>query len=268
MKKLINLLGLSALLFAGATFAFAKDSDDDDDKEETTYATLEEIKAEPYKGIAGKWEVEVQFDEDYTVYVYEVKDEADLFAKIADKIESEFGFEITADQVESKADVDEDGFEEDESEDDDDNSNSNDDDEDDFAGDVTKINAEQYKGIDGKWKIEVRFADEDAEFYLYNIDDKAELTSAAREKVNNEFDKDYSEEKISSLLVIDDESDFDDSESDDDSDKVDDKDDDKPATTSLSDSDRSKRIEALQKQIETLIQLVMKLLSLQLGQSN
>ena len=263
------MLGLSVLLFAGATLAFAESNDDDDDDNtETTYSTLEEIKAEPYNGIAGKWEVEIEFEEDeYTVYVYEVEDEADLFEKIASKIESEFDFEITADQVESKADVDEDGFEEVDEDEDSDEGSDEDEDKDDFSGDVTKIEAEQYNGIDGKWKIEVNFEDEDAEFYLYNIDDKAELTSSVRTKVNSEFDKNYSEEKISSLLEIDDESDFDDSESDDDSDKDDDKDDDKPST-SMSDDERSKKIADLQAQLEKLIKLVMQLLSLQLGQTN
>ncbi len=256
MKKFIGGLGIFVLLFMGASFAFAKDDNDDDDsdKEVTTYATLEEIKAERYESVTGKWEVEVEFEDDYTIYVYEVKDEVDLFAKIADKIESEFGFEITADQVKAKTEVKDDFS-------DDDNLSK---DDDDFSGDITKIDAEQYNGIDGKWKIKVRFADEDAEFYLYNIDDKAELTPVVREKVNSEFDKDYSEEKISSLLVIDDENSFDD---DDTSKSDDDKDDDKPSTSS-DDSDRLKKIADLQAQIEKLIQLVLQLLTLQLGQSN
>lgn len=252
-KKFIGGLGVFALVFMGASFTFAKDSDDDaSDKEETTYATLEEIKAEPYSNISGKWEVEVEFDdEDYTVYVYEVDDETDLFEKIADAIKQKFGFQMTIDQVKSKTEVDDDGFKDD-------------DDDDDFSGDVTKIEAEQYNGIDGKWKIEVKFADEDAEFYLYNIDDKAELTTSVREKVNSEFDKNYSEEKISSLLDIDDESSFD----DDDSDKDDDKDGKDDDSSSMSDDERSKKIADLQAQLEKLIKLVMKLLSLQLGLGN
>ena len=81
---------------------------------------IDELEAEPYENIDGKWEVKVEFDNDreYTLYVYDVDNEDELVEKIANALEEKFGFEISESDVDDILKIDDDSNDDDDDDDD------------------------------------------------------------------------------------------------------------------------------------------------------
>ena len=69
----------------------------------TADSELVRVMAEPYENIDGKWEVKVRFDNKAQVkmYVYDIDSMDELAMAIAEKINAEFGIEVSADTVEA-----------------------------------------------------------------------------------------------------------------------------------------------------------------------
>lgn len=78
-------------------------------KEKITWGdyTIEEITVERYTAIDKKWKVKIDFgDKKYEViYVYEIDSEEELIESIIEKIKTQFGIEISMDDIESLLEI-------------------------------------------------------------------------------------------------------------------------------------------------------------------
>lgn len=83
-----------------------------DNYEQKKYAfeDITELEAEPYENIEGKWQVDIEFNDEKKrrVYVYNIDDTNELMSNIADKIDVEFGIDISNDEVAEILEFDED----------------------------------------------------------------------------------------------------------------------------------------------------------------
>ena len=232
MKKLLQGL-LLALMFGTGAMAYAIAETDYSDLE------IEEIEAERYEAVDKKWEVEVEYENDMEkkFYVYNIDDEAELISEIADVLnvsDSEVSDIIEIDED------DEDELEEDENED-----------------EELEIEAERYENIDGKWEVEYEKGDSEKKFYVYEIDDEAELISEIADYLN------LTEDEVSEVIEIKD--DFENEDEDEDEEEKDKEVKTTNETALANMAARDARILALQEQLAELITLVIKLLNAQLA---
>jgi acyl carrier protein len=166
-----------------------------DYSEQSDYSAndIDELEAEPYENVDGKWKVKVEFDNDreYTLYVYDVDDEDELVSKIVNALKEKFGFEISESDVDDILKIDDD---------------SNDDDEAEYSVDnISELEAEPYENIDNKWEVEIEFGDdEDYTFYVYDIYSDDELVSNIADKIEDEFDFKISDSEVADILEIND----------------------------------------------------------------
>ncbi len=236
MKTLLQSL-LLALLIGTGSLAYAESNTAVHIHEE-----IEEIDAEPYKSIEGKWEVEIEFEnpwnheDEHKFYVYEIDSYDELAGEISDHLGNEFGYVIDKSEVKEFIDLscEEHGevfnltyqCEDDEHED-----------------EELEIEAERYKSIDGKWKIEAEYNDKEVTFYVYNIDNEEELISEVTEGLEDKFGISISDEEVKGVLEIED--DFDEDEDDVKKEEKEDKEEKTEKTDKVSDSEKDELIRLL-----------------------
>jgi len=175
---LVMLVGFGSVAYAGA----------EPQEYDFSISDIEELEAEPFQQIEGKWQVEAEIgDKEFTFYVYEIDNEEELVGEIADELDSRFGLDISDTQVKSLLEIDEDEF-----------------DEEDEDEDVElEIEAERYKPVNGKWKVEAEFNDKDVTFYVYKIQDKEELISEITDYLNETYKLGLSDSEVEDVLDYD-----------------------------------------------------------------
>ena len=192
--SMVTVAAIDATLFKSSLVAFAEQEQGEIED------TIEDLEAKKFQGVDYKWEVTFELTDDgddEKFYIYNIKDEDDLFDEIADHLESEYDLGYSEEEVESILVYDEDAF--------------------DGQGEMEEleIEAEPYKSVEGKWKVEAEVNGEEVKFYVYEIDNDEELVSEITKYLNDKFDANLTESEVKEVIEIEREEDDDEDEKED-----------------------------------------------------